>query len=89
MFSSKIKRDLTISYVGFGLSLPVIISPEAGERAETAVGGAAGSISLLLVKVQCTSAQTEDRNFAAPVEVPVREQVKAEHCGLLTRTDTS
>lgn len=88
MFSRKIKRK-TISYVGFILTLPVIINLEAGEHAETAVGGAAGSISLLLVRVQCTSAQTEDRNFAATVEVPVREQDKAEHCGLLTQTDTT
>lgn len=48
---------------------------------------AAGSISSLLVKVQCTKARREDRNVATTVELPVREQVEAEHSGSLTQAE--
>lgn len=47
----------------------------------------AGSISSLLVKVQSTKAKREDRNVATTVELPVREQVKAEHSGSLTQAE--
>lgn len=48
---------------------------------------AAGSISSLLVKVQCTKAKRDDRNVATTVELPVREQVKAELSGSLTQAE--
>lgn len=48
---------------------------------------AAGSISSLLVKVQCTKAKREDSNGATTVELPVREHVEVEHSGSPTQAE--
>lgn len=64
----------------------VITSPVAGECAGAAAGGTAGSISLLLVKVQRTSAKTEDGNFSATVKFTSKRRRRGSQtlCGPLS-----